>query len=163
MFATEEDRVEHLERLGFMVASTEGSLVPMIFCDIDGENTCMAAPLNGTDDKNTLLQFMQKLILHKRISFFCIVLESWITIIPEHLRDKVDMDELMKVPGNKRPFTHDIVMVTFSSAKEELTYFAKIAVAKDGSRSLEKWEKQDYSNAVGRFANIWTNSIAVTN
>ncbi len=163
MFATEEDRIEHLNRLSYIVSQDKGTLIPMIFCDMDGENTCMAAPMSGTEDKNAIVGLLHKLIVHKRITFFSMALESWVTTIPDHLKDKVDMDELMKVPGNKRPFTHDIVMVTFSNPKEEITYFAKIVVAKDGSRSLDKWEKQDYQQAVGRFTNIWNNAIAITN
>ena len=69
MFATEEDRIEHLNRLSYIVSQDKGTLIPMIFCDMDGETTCMAAPMSGTEDKNAIVGLLHKLIVHKRITF----------------------------------------------------------------------------------------------
>jgi len=162
MFKTEAEKMEHLSGISHLVANHDGQLYPMLFCDFDGKHICFAVPFNDLEDKQRFIRLVQDAIVNKRISFFALVLESWITVVPNELQESMDVDEIMRIPADKRPHTHEVVLVTFSGPKEEVSYHAKINRDKDGKRSLADWVKQDGATT-GRFANIWTNAIAVTN
>jgi hypothetical protein len=153
-----QEQQEHLGVVKNLVESHEGDILPMMFCDLDGNNTIVAVPFHNNDDKVQFAELVRKLIQHKRITFFWLVMESWQTRLPKE--STLTMDQVMAMQPMDRPHTKEVMMCIYSDSKSEVSYMADIQT--DGKlRALGEWETLPLTT--GKFVGLWKGAIASLN
>lgn len=160
MYETLESREEHLDIVKTMVETGDSQFVPMLVCDMDGEQTAIAVPFENETHKNAFQKFLYQMVVADKITGFSFTTESWQTKLPPN--SKLNVDDLMRMNPMDRPHTTECMMVVFSNGKSESTYLASLETV-DGKRVVGKWEKVPQEGLNGRFTHIWKMAKSVCN
>ena len=160
MYETLDSREQHLRIIKGIVESSDEQFVPMLVCDLEGEQTAIGVPLDGESSKNAFQKYLYQLIVGEKITGFSFTTESWQTKLPDN--SKLDLNELMRMNPVDRPHTTECMMVVFSHGKSESTYLASLHTIW-GRRIVGKWEEVPQSGLDGRFTHIWKMAKAAFN
>lgn len=160
MYETLGSKEQHLRIIKGMVESSDNQFVPMLVCDLEGEQTAIGIPLDGESSKNAFQKYLYQLIVGEKITGFSFTTESWQTKLPNN--SKLDLDELMRMNPMDRPHTTECMMVVFSNGKSESTYLASLQTIR-GRRIVGEWEEVPQSGLDGRFTHIWKMAKSVCN
>jgi len=157
---TEEERQQFLAAIKANVDGGEQEYEPTIFCDFNqGEMVSSPIPLNGPQDKDIMVEMIYRLIRQERLTWFALVLESWMCTIPHK---EADYEEIMKLPAPLRPGAQEVVLVTISNSKQQHNWMGMLEKVR-GKRYIKEWKAMPDSMAQGRFVDLWKKAKAVTN
>ena len=164
-----KDHLEYIKGAARKNFENSGCIVPVFISEIDGEKVIMPLYWNGPEDKEAFAMQLQNWIASGSISEYVMVCEAW--VVKSKKEDGVsDARDWIRNKGSleSHPERSEMVMIQYSSPKEEIDSFAEII--RDGdSATLSGWE--DTHRVVGvsldvlgsRFKGLFAKSTAGLN
>ncbi len=160
MYESKESREQHLRIIRGLVEKNSSQFMPMLVCDLDGQQTAIAVPFENESDKDSFQKLLYQMVVSEKVTGFSFTTESWQTKLPSD--SKLDLDKVMKMNPLDRPYTTECMMVVFSNGKSESTYLADLET-NDGKRVLGEWVEVPQNGLHGRFTHIWKMAKSVCN
>lgn len=148
MFETEDEKVEFLSFLSEDLDGQDETVRPTFFGKFKGQ-TCRG-DLSQAGSTKAMVYALKKMIAEKVIdNGFAFVAEAAMTRM--NVKSKLSVDTLMEIPREMRPFTVDVIIVTFVHPAGEELWTREI----NSKRELVgEWKKME-GQMDGRFKDLY--------